>query len=121
MLLDYAATYPNAVIHYKYSVMFLHVDSDAAYINMPEIISCYAGNFYLSDWPSPRLLKLTPKNKWSYPHRVQDNPQCGILSSRGRNMCHFKKLKTDIGMQPTSIALDHKQPATPFKTKNSTT
>ena len=30
MLLDYAATYPNAILHYKSSDMVLHVNSDAA-------------------------------------------------------------------------------------------
>ena len=35
MLLEYAATYPNATIHYKSSDMVLHVYSDAAYLTMP--------------------------------------------------------------------------------------
>ena len=61
MLLDYAATYPNVVIRYKVSNMVLHVDSDLAYITMPEARSCYDGNFYLSDWPLPRPVKITPK------------------------------------------------------------
>ena len=30
MLLDYAATYPNAILRYKDSDMVLHVDSDTA-------------------------------------------------------------------------------------------
>ena len=36
---------------YKASNMVLHVDSDAAYLTMPEARSCYAGHFYLSNWP----------------------------------------------------------------------
>ena len=35
MSLDYAATYPNAVIRYKSSNMVLRVDLDASYINIP--------------------------------------------------------------------------------------
>ena len=50
MLLDSAATYQNAVIHYKDRNMFLHVDSDAAYLTMTEAKVFYAGHFYLSDW-----------------------------------------------------------------------
>ena len=51
MLLDYAVTYLNEILHYKYRDMVLHVDSEAAYITMTEARICYAGHFYLSDWP----------------------------------------------------------------------
>ena len=63
MLLDYAATYPNAVISYKASDMVLHMDSDTAYLTMLEARSCYSGHFYLIDWPSPWPIKSTPKRK----------------------------------------------------------
>ena len=36
MLLDYAITYPNAIIHYKDSNMVLRVDSDTTYFTMTE-------------------------------------------------------------------------------------
>ena len=49
--LDYAATYPNSIIRYHASKMVLHIDSDAAYLVMPESRRVYAGHFYLSDWP----------------------------------------------------------------------
>ena len=61
ILLDYAETYPNTIIQYKASDMVLHVDSDAAYLTMPEERSCYAGHFYLSDCPSPNPIKPNPK------------------------------------------------------------
>ena len=64
-ILDCAATYPNAFICYKASSMVLHVDSGVAYLTMPEARtearSCYDGNFYLRNRPSPRPLKPTPK------------------------------------------------------------
>ena len=47
----YAATYPNAIIRYHASKIVLHIDSDAAYLVMPEARSVYAGHFYLSNWP----------------------------------------------------------------------
>ena len=50
-LLEYEATYTNAVTHYKASDMVLNVESNAAYITMPEARTCYSGNFYLRDWP----------------------------------------------------------------------
>ena len=61
MLQDYAATYPNEVISYKYSNMVLHVDSYAAYLTMTETRSCYSGHFYLRNWPPPRQVKYIPK------------------------------------------------------------
>ena len=52
--LYYAATYPNAIIRYHASKMVLHIESDSAYLVMPEARSVYAGHFYLSDWPSDK-------------------------------------------------------------------
>ena len=40
--------------------MFLHVDSEAAYLTMPKARSCYAVNLYLSDGPSPIPIKPNP-------------------------------------------------------------
>ena len=36
-LLDYAVIYPNAFIIYHASQIVLHVDSDAAYLVMPQV------------------------------------------------------------------------------------
>ena len=47
MLLDYAATYPNAKIRFYASDMNLQADSDAAYLVLPLARSRYAGYFYL--------------------------------------------------------------------------
>ena len=60
MLLGYAAMYPNEIHRYKASNMVLHVDSDAAYISMPEARISYAGHLYLSNWPSPIPIKPNP-------------------------------------------------------------
>ena len=43
MLLDYAATYPNAKIRFYASNMNLQADSDAAYLVLPFAQSRYAG------------------------------------------------------------------------------
>ena len=47
--LDYAATYPNAIIRYHAIQLVLHVDSDDAYLFMPEARSVYVRHFYLND------------------------------------------------------------------------
>ena len=61
ILLDYAATYPNVITCYKDSDMVLHVDSDTSYLTVIEASSCYSGNFYLSDWPTPSSIKPNPE------------------------------------------------------------
>ena len=48
-LLDYAATYPNAILRFHASDMILHTDTDAAYLVLPRARSRYAGFYYLSD------------------------------------------------------------------------
>ena len=45
MILEYAATYKNAVISCKYRDMVLRVDSEAVYLTMSEARSCFAGKF----------------------------------------------------------------------------
>ena len=44
--------------------MVIHVNSDAAYITITEERSCYAGHFYLRNWPSTSPIKPNPdRNK----------------------------------------------------------
>ncbi len=50
-LLDFAATYPNKKICYHASDMILYVESDAAYLVLPNAKSCIGGYFYLSSKP----------------------------------------------------------------------
>ena len=121
MLLDYAATYPNAIHCYKASDMVLHVDSDAAYLTMPEARICYAGYFYLSNWPSPSPIKPNPEING--PIHTECKTICNVVSSTAEaETCGTLNNGTQsIGMQPAFIALDHKQPATPLKTGNSMT
>ena len=77
--LDYAATYPNAIIRYYASKIVLHIDSDAAYLVMPEARSVYAGHFYLSDWPhdKPNL----PSTKRNGPILTTCKTICNVVSS----------------------------------------
>ena len=119
--LDYAATYPNAILRNKSSDMVLHVDSDIAYITMPEARRCYAGRFYLRNWPSPSRIKPNPERNGPI-HTESKTIRNVVSSAAGAETCGtFKNGKTDIGMRPTLISLYHKQPAIPLKTYNSTT
>ena len=101
--------------------MVLHVDSDTAYLTMPEARICYTGRFYLSDWPSPSPIKPNPEI--TGPIHIECKTIHNVVSSAAEaEKCGtFNNGKIAIGMRPALITLDHKQPATPLKTDNSTT
>ena len=101
--------------------MDLHVDSEAAYITMPEARSFYAGHFYLSDWPSPSPIKPNP-NRNGHIHTECKTIRNGLSSAAESETCGtFNNGKKAIGIRSALISLDHKQPAIPLKTENSTT
>ena len=49
MLIDYTHMYPDAVIRYHASDIQLYINSDAAYIVLPNVRSRSAEHFYISD------------------------------------------------------------------------
>eukprot|EP00957_Ditylum_brightwellii_P104132 7932537-Ditylum_brightwellii.AAC.1 len=49
MILNYCATYPDAVLRYHKSDMILHVHSDASYLGEPEARSRAGGHFFVSE------------------------------------------------------------------------
>ena len=121
MLLYFAATDPNEVICYKASDMVIHVDSDTSYISMPGARSWYARNFYLSNWTSPRPIKPTPKING--PIHTECKTIRNVVSSAAEaEKCGTSNnVKIETVMRPVLITLDHKQPASPLKSENSTT
>ena len=100
--------------------MVLHVDSDTAYLTIPEARSCYAGHFYLSDWPSPSPIKPNPERNG--PIHMECKKTRNVVSSAAESeTCgNFNNGETSIEMRSALIALDHKQPAITLKTENST-
>ena len=98
ILLDYAATYPNEILRYKASDVVLHVDSDAAYLTMPEARRCYSGHFYLSDWPSPSPIKPNPDING--PIHTECKTILNVVSSaaEAETFGIFNNSKIDIGM-----------------------
>ena len=52
LLLDYLATYPNAIICYYASDMILYIVTDAAYLVLPNARSRCAGLYFLSNLPT---------------------------------------------------------------------
>jgi hypothetical protein len=120
MLMDYAATYPLAIIRYFASDMVLHIDSDAAYVVLPNARSRYAGHYFLSDCPPQPPAKPTPK------------PNGGILTicktihgvmasaAEAETGGVYGNAQEALACHVSLLALGHPQPATPLKTDNLT-
>ena len=62
MLMKYAATHPSAKIRYHANDMRLHVNSDTAYLVLPQARSRGAGNFYLSSNPTSSNIIPSPRD-----------------------------------------------------------
>ena len=120
MLLDYAATYPLAIIRYYASDMQLHVDSDAAYLVLPNARSRFAGHFYLSDTPPPPPTKPTPKPNGAIMTICKTIR--GVMGSAAETETAgvYGNGQEIIACRISLQALGHPQTATPFKTDNST-
>ena len=117
-LMDYLATYPNAYIRYHASDMILHIDSDAAYLVLPEAKSRIAGFYQLTNTARPNTPSFT-----NGPLLVECKTLRHVVSSaaeaetsalyhNAQNAIHIRRLLHQLG---------HPQPPTPIKVDNSTT
>ena len=120
MLMDYAATYPLAIIRYHASDMVLHIDSDAAYLVLPNARSRYVGHYYLSNHPPPPPAKPEPKPNG--PILTICKTIRGVMASAAEAETGgvYGNAQEAIACRISLHALGHTQPATPLKTDNST-
>ena len=117
-LLDYTATYPNAKNRFSKSDMILYIDSDAAYLVLPNTPSRFAGHFYLSsaaDLSCPSPPQNSPihtecKTIWNADASAVDAKTAGV----------FGNSQIAIPILRALEALNHPQPPTPIKTNSST-
>ena len=118
-LLDYVATYPNATIRFYKSDMVLYVDSDAAYLVLPNARSRFAGHFYLSNrFPTTSC----PKPPSNGPIHTECKAIRSVVASaaEAETAGVFGNSQTAIPIRRALESLDHPQPPTPIKTDNST-
>jgi hypothetical protein len=121
MLMDYAATYPLAIIRYSASDMVLHINADAAYLVLPNARSRYAGHYFLSDHPPPPSAKPNPKPNGTI--LTICKTICGVMSSAAEYETGagvYGNSQEAVASRISLLALGHPQPATPLKTDNST-
>ena len=118
-LLDYIATYPNATIHFTKSNMILYVDSNAAYLVLPNARSRYAGHFYLNNTPQNPTCPRPPRN---CPIHTECKAIRSVVASaaEAETTGVFGNSEIAIPIRRALEALDHPQPPTPIKTDNST-
>ena len=120
-LMDYAATYPNATIRYHASDLILHVDTDAAYLVLPQARSHVAGHYFLSNHltqhrPLKPIANRPIHNVCQIIRNVVSSAaeaECGGLFINGHQI---------IPQRNTLITMGHPQPAngTPLKTDSAT-
>lgn len=120
MLLDYAATYPDAMIRFYGSDMILHVSSDAAYLVLPDARSRVAGYYFLSNMPPPSPTIPSPSRNdpilvecKALRHVVSSAAEAdtGGLFYNGQNILPIRVALQELG---------HPQPPTPLVTDNAT-
>ena len=116
-ILDYVATYPNVFVWYYASDMVLMLDSDAAYLVLPNAKSRIAGYFYLSDHPSKTI---TPSLNGAI--MVVCKALKNVVSSAAESETAgiFINAQLAIPIRYILDRLNHPQPPTPIKTDNST-
>jgi hypothetical protein len=104
-----------AIIRYHASGMALHIDSDAAYLVLPNACSHYVGHYYLSDAPPPLPAKPNPKPNG--PILTICKTIRGVEAETGGV---YGNAQEAIACRISLRALGHPQAATSIKTDNST-
>jgi hypothetical protein len=117
-LLNFAATYPNASVRFYASDMILHIDTDAAYLVLPNARSRVAGYYYLSSMPTDPPSSV-PMNG---PVLVDCSTIRNVVGSVAEAECSgcYRSAQQAIPIRLALIELGHPQPRTPIKTDNST-
>ena len=108
MLIDYLATYPYAKLRYYEGGMKLNVESNAAYLVLPNAKSHVARHFYLSAFPCPT--KAYPQ-EYNAPIHIECYTLKNVVSSavEAECGCIFHNCIVVIGIQNTLVGMGHTQ------------
>jgi hypothetical protein len=120
-LLDYAATNPDACIHYKASAMVLYIHSDASYLSEAKACSCVGGHFFLSSKPtdpSKPPNKLPPNNGAIHTvSSILKNVMSSAIEAKFAGLFH--KACNSALLRTALVKMGHPQPPTPIQKDNS--
>lgn len=120
-LLAFAKTHRNTSLRFHASDMVLHIDSDAAYLVMPNARSRFAGYYHLSANPTT---PLTPT--YNIPINSPIHVECKTIrhvvssAAEAETGGLFYNAQTALMIRQILHDLGHPQPPTPLKTDNST-
>ena len=116
-ILNYCATYPDAVLTFDASDMILHIHTDASFLSEPEGKRRAGGYFFLSDFP---------KDPTKAMHNAPIHILCQILknvlasASEAELAAMFENAQMGAIIRATLWDLGHEQPPTPLRTDNTT-
>jgi len=111
-LLNYAATHPDAILHFQASDMILHIHSDASYLSESKARSHAGGFFFLSN-----NTKNPPSNGAIHIH--SSIMQSILASATAAEVGSLFYIAQDGAMLHTTLAeLGHPQPAMLIQTDN---
>ena len=120
-LLDYATTYPNAILTYHASDMVLSIHSDASYLTAPKARSRAGGHHYLGN--TPTIDGKPPANaKMNAPIHTLCLVMRNVMGSAAEAEVGalYENTQYAIQLRQALTDLGHKQPATPVETDNTT-
>jgi hypothetical protein len=121
MLLDYAATYPLAIIRYHASGMALNTNTYAAYyLVLPNAQSRYAGNYILSDTPPPPPEIPNPKPNGAILTVYETIHNVMTSAAEAETAGVYGNGQEIIAIRISLQALGHPQLTTLLKTNNAT-
>ena len=112
-LLNYAATYPEAILTYSRSDMTLHVHTDASYLSAPKARSRRAAYHFMGDGN-------INNQQHNGPVLVSAGIMNNVMSSAAEAEvgAAFHSAKDACPIRETLQFLGHEQPATPIQTDN---
>ena len=114
-LLAYVATHPNAILRFHASDMVLHVDSDAAYLVLPEAKSRIAEHFYLSDHPNNLQPNQTPTPNAPILTEYRTLRHVVASAAEAETGGIFHNARMAITIRQILKILQHPQPPTPHQ------
>lgn len=119
MLLDYAATHPDAKLRFRASDMVLHIDTDAAFLVQPKAKSRIAGYYFMG---SSIIRNGIPETELNAPILVQVKTIRYTVGSAAEAEIGgiYDAGQTAVAIRQALEEMGHLQPATPIKTDNAT-